>query len=169
MVLTREPGGTALGEALRGFLLREPAVSLRAELLLFLAARAQHVEEVIAPALAQGKVVLCDRFLDSTVAYQGYGRKLGAEWVEQLARLAVPLLPRGTLLLDLDPEQGLRRLRRERDRLEREEIAFHRAVREGFLARAAREPERIVVLDASQLQEHVEAEAWEVIERRWID
>lgn len=158
---TREPGGTPLGETVRQRLLDPDGTSLtpRAELLLYLAARAQHVEERIRPALRQGIVVICDRFTDASVAYQGYGRQLGADPVRRLNAFATDgLQPDLTFILDLEPEVGLGRARRgseaewgtvEGDRLEREALAFHHRVREGYLALAESAPERCVLLDAT--------------------
>jgi dTMP kinase len=156
VVVTREPGGTPLGEAVRQLLLvsaSQEAIGAQTELLLFLAARAQHLRDVIVPALAEGKIVLCDRFNDSSVAYQGYGRQLGSDRVAELCRLACGgFEPSLTFLLDVDPKIGLARAtaHRERDRLEREDAAFHRRVREGFLRLARQNPERIRVIDAGQ-------------------
>jgi dTMP kinase len=131
-----------------------------AELLLYAADRAQHVEEVVRPALAQGSVVLCDRYVDSTLAYQGYGRGLDMDLIGRLNALATGgLVPDLTLLLDLPVEQGLARVAASRqvDRLETEAIAFHHRLRDGYLALARREPARFVVIDATQAPEHVQA------------
>lgn len=149
----REPGGTAAGEAIRAILL-DPANSgldPRAELLLYEAARAQLVAEVIEPALAAGEVVVCDRFYDSTTAYQGYARGLDLEEVTRLNHVATGgLEPDATVVLDIGPEAGLARATvGGADRLEGEDEAFHRAVREGFLAIAAEERDRVRVVDAT--------------------
>ncbi len=150
--IVREPGGTAAGEAIRRILL-DPSATLDpvAELLLYEAARAQVVRDVIAPSLARGEVVLCDRFFDSTTAYQGYGRGLDLDVVRALHELATGgLAPDRTIVLDLDHAWGLSRATREgADRLEREDAAFHARVREGFLAIARQEPGRVRVIDAS--------------------
>lgn len=150
--LLREPGGTLIGEAIREILL-DPANSgldARAELLLYEASRAQLVAEVIEPALAAGEVVVCDRFFDSTTAYQGYARGLSLAEIETLNRAATGGLdPDLTVLVDVDPELGLERARSESrgaDRLESEALSFHVRVREGFLAIAA-EQDRVVVVD----------------------
>lgn len=160
-IQTREPGGTALAEEIRTLLLhpsKEVRIALRAELLLFLAARAEHIEEVILPALTEGKVVICERFHDSTIAYQGFGRHLGAGPVEQLCLLACgDLQPHVTFLLDLDPMRGLQRhlknRGRELDRLEQEKLSFHQEVRRGYLYLAERYPERITLLNGELPQE----------------
>jgi dTMP kinase len=158
----REPGGTAIGERIRSLLL-DPAygeMDPRTEMLLFAASRAQLVSEVIAPALARGVVVVSDRFVDASLAYQGVGRGLGVEVVRAVNAAATGgLSPDLTLLLDIDPADGLRRARRTTgrpaagawsggDRMEREALAFHERVREGFLSLARNEPHRIRVIDA---------------------
>lgn len=168
-VVTREPGGTELGRRLRAVLLEPTAqpFSPQAELLLYVADRAQHLTQVIEPALAAGRILLCDRYVDATVAYQGYGRELGPERIAGLHR-DPPLnrLPRRTLLLDLEPELALarareRNLRENLDetegRFERERLAFHRRVRQGYLARLAAEPQRIRRVDADGDPDLVEA------------
>ena len=151
VLITREPGGTPLGDQIRALLLsRSCPISARAELMLFLTSRVQHIEEVIKPALASGKVVLCDRFHDSTIAYQGAGRGLGLQEVEALCMsCCMGFQADMTLLLDLDPEMGLRRITRERDSLEREPLDFHKRVREAFLRLAERHVGRIRLLNAS--------------------
>lgn len=146
--VTREPGGDALAEGIRNLLLHT-TMTARAELLLFLASRAQNVEQVILPSLKAGEVVLCDRFIDSSVAYQGYARGLGREPVALLNTFATDgLVPDLTVLLDLAPEVGLAR-QTDTNRMEAESLAFHRQVRAGFLAEAEKAPERFCVLDAS--------------------
>ncbi|HEY8319627.1 MAG TPA: dTMP kinase [Amnibacterium sp.] len=161
VVRTREPGGTDLGLAIRDLVLhREGPVAPRAEALLYAADRAHHVATVVEPALARGDVVLQDRYLDSSVAYQGAGRVLDPEEVKRLSLWAVGgLLPRLTVLLDLDPRIGReRRAERTRfDRLEAEDDAFHQRVREAFLAAAAAEPGRFLVVDASRPADEVQA------------
>ncbi|HHW39716.1 MAG TPA: dTMP kinase [Syntrophomonadaceae bacterium] len=153
VLVTREPGGTRLSEAIRGILL-DPAfkeMTPFAEALLYAASRAQLVGEVVLPALGSGRVVLCDRFVDSSLAYQGYGRGLD---LEMLRRINAPAL-RGigaflTILLDLEPGEGLRRAAKpeKMDRLEQEDLSFHRRVRDGYLALANQNPERIKVVRA---------------------
>ena len=152
VVVTREPGGTELGRLLRTAVLHGEHVDPRTEALLYATDRAHHVHTVVRPALDRGAVVLTDRYLDSSVAYQGNGRDLGEEEVERLSLWAAGgLLPHLTVLLDLDPAAGLARLGGEPDRLERAGADFHRRVREAFLRRAAGDPSgRWLVLDASR-------------------
>lgn len=155
LCVTREPGGTPLAEEIRALLLtrRDEPVSPDAELLLMFAARAQHLENVIRPALARGEWVLCDRFTDATYAYQGDGRGLSRERIALLERFVQgDLRPDLTLLLDLPVEQGLARAaeRGEKDRFESEQHAFFERVRQGYRARAQAEPDRFRVIDASQ-------------------
>ncbi|WP_446425146.1 dTMP kinase [Mailhella sp.] len=167
---TREPGGCALGRQIRPLLLdAAQKVDARAELFLFLADRAQHVADTIRPALARGEWVICDRYADSTIAYQGYGRGMDVELLQSLNDCATGgLWPDITFLLDLPAEEGLSRalarngregLTQSEGRFEAEALAFHQRIREGFLIRAARWPERFRVLDASQSPEDVAAQA----------
>jgi len=159
VLLTREPGGTRLGEALRRILLARDgaATSSRTDALLFNAARAQLVAEVIVPALDAGEVVLCARFTDSTLAYQGYGAGVSLDDLRALASIATGgLEPDLTFLLEVDPEIGLRR-KAEADRTRFEasfDLDFHRRVRAGFLELAAAEPDRFVLVDSSR---HIDA------------
>jgi dTMP kinase len=149
---TREPGGTPAGEAIRTILLSNENAGLtdRAEALLFAAARGEHAAQVIRPALAAGTVVVCDRYLDSSVAYQGYGRELGAEYVRGLSMWATrDLVPDLTVLLDVDPAIGLSRVTSP-DRLESEPIDYHQRVRRAFVDIAAADPTRYLVIDADQ-------------------
>jgi dTMP kinase len=151
VVVTREPGGTPAGERMRAVLL-DPGVELhpRAEALLFAAARAELVAAVIRPALERGAVVLCDRYLDSSLAYQGDARGLGRGPVEEVNRFATGgLLPDLVVLLDLDPASGLRRRSGELDRIEAQDLAFHRRVRQAFCDLAAANPERFAVVDGA--------------------
>jgi dTMP kinase len=162
---TREPGGTRTAEVIRKVLLsatsKEP-ITPETEALLVLAARSQHVTHLIRPALARGSIVLCDRFADSTFAYQGYGRGLSLSWLEMANRAATGgLVPHLTLLFDLPPSVGLARRRRTRgtsNRLDRESEQFHRRVRRGFLRLASRAPRRIKVVDATRPVSVVQAE-----------
>lgn len=164
-----EPGSTLVGDHLRELLLKAVDVPLLgvAELFLYLAARAQLVNEAIKVALAAGRVVLCDRFVDSTAAYQGYGRGLDLSLIERLNRLAVDgIWPSLTVLLDLDPSVGLARStagRQDRDRFERESLAFHQRVREGYLALARAEPNRFLVLDAAQDPAAIADAVWKAV------
>lgn len=171
VVKTREPGGPPLSEHLRDLLLypkNEYQIGERAELLLFLAARAQHIEESILPALRQSKVVICERFNDSTIAYQGCARHLGMHYVEQLCKLVCDVEPTCTLLLDLDPSEGLKRVKqqagRKIDRVEQEYLQFHKEVRQGFLHLADKCPHRISVLDASETPQQILTAALKEIE-----
>ena len=155
VVTSREPGGTLLGERLREALLLsgEDAVppSPQTELLIFNAARAQLVREVVRPALEDDAVVICDRFTGSTVAYQHYGRRIPRDAVEAANMVATEgLQPDLVVLLDMEPERGFERTGKGRDYLERAGIEFHRAVRRGFLEQAAADPERWLVLDATK-------------------
>jgi dTMP kinase len=157
-VLTREPGGTPLGEKLRGLVLHEP-MEARTEALLMFAARRQHVADVIEPALAAGRWVVCDRFSDATYAYQCGGRGLPAEVVTALEAIAHPgLQPGATFLFDLDPALAYERQRgqgRAPDRFEAEKAGFFIRVRDAYLQRAARDPGRFHVIDAGQPLEAV--------------
>ena len=164
VVCTREPGGTPLAERIRALLLdpeHEPA-SPQAELLLMFASRAQHVRETILPALKRGAWVLCDRFTDSSYAYQGGGRGLDPAWIATLEREVVGIRPGLTLLLDVGVDEGRERARGRDlapDRIERERDEFFERVRAAYLARAAAEPQRIRVLDASRPAADVASEA----------
>lgn len=152
-LVTRDPGGTAFGRQIRRILLSpETKLCSLAELLLYEADRSQHVSEVIVPALADGYLVLCDRYIDSTVAYQGYARGLDLQLIDQLNAIATQgLKPSLTILFDIESESGLARLHPGgHDRLEREEITFHHKVRQGYLEIAAREPDRWRVIDAAR-------------------
>jgi len=160
VVLTREPGGTAIGDAIRHLLLEHPsgqAMSARAELLLFCASRAQLVDELIRPTLREGGIVLCDRYADSSLAYQGYGRGVDLAQLGWLLDFATGgLQPDLTLYYDLDPQVGLERRRRARllmaedwNRLDAQELAFHQRVYQGYEALIAQQPRRWARLDAS--------------------
>ncbi len=158
VVRTHEPGGSPIGAQVRRLLLSvaEHPLSPRAEALLYAAERAEHVASVVAPSLRRGDVVVCDRYVDSSVAYQGVGRALGADQVEQISRWAThSLVPTLTVLLDLDPALALSRSDDPADRLESEPLDFHRRVRTAFLDLAAREPRRYVVLDAARPEREV--------------
>jgi len=153
VAITREPGGTEMGNALRDLLLdlRHTDLRPRAELFLYLAGRSQHLETVIRPLLAQGTIILCDRFSDATVAYQGYGRRLLSPVFNRMVDYAADnLQPDLTLLLDLDPRTALSRVngRGEPNRLDRETLAFHTRVRRGYRDLADRFPRRIKMIDA---------------------
>jgi dTMP kinase len=180
VVVTREPGGTDTGEKIRHLLLDTATSSLspQAELALMFASRAQHIKEVIQPALAEGRVVLCDRFTDSTEAYQGGGRKLGSEPVLEMHRiLCGDLQPELTILMDSDVAASVERARRrnkthasrtksDENRFEQENRAFFGRVRTAYLAIAAREPERVVVVDARGTAQETHAQIMEVVRRK---
>ena len=163
VVTTREPGGTPIGDQVRSVLTRldNTAMNPRTEILLFLASRAQLVEELIRPETRAGRIVLCDRFADSTLAYQGYGHGYDLELLRGLLNFATGgLWPDLTLLLDLDPALGLQRKRNsaEWNRLDAYTLAFHQRVRDGFLELARAQPERWVTVDAGQPRDQVQAE-----------
>ncbi len=167
VLLTRAPGGTMTGELIRHLLLHhdEKDISFRCELFLFLADRAQHVEQVIVPALKKQTIVLCDRFNDSTVAYQGGARGFDPAWVRKLCLFATKdLEPDITLYLDIDPHEGLKRVERSKDRIEKEDIAFHQKIRLAYLQIAKQEPKRFHVLDASQSPDDVVRQALHVLD-----
>ena len=155
-LMTREPGGVPLAESIRSVVLDGGKdIADRTELLLFLAARAQHVEELVLPALSSGQTVICDRYSDSTIAYQGYARGMGPDIVWELCNFASDgLWPSLTFLLDITAEEGLRRSGCE-DRMEAESLDFHKNVRNGFLDIAKRNPERFVILDATKPPEMI--------------
>ncbi|MEC7839482.1 MAG: dTMP kinase [Chlamydiota bacterium] len=176
VVATREPGGTKLGEKIREWVLNQDAnvaICDYAELMLFLAARTQHIDELIEPALSSGKVVLCDRFNDSTIAYQGAARGLGVDAVKQQCELACHgVLPDLTLFLDVDVEIGIERTKKTAkdtaqqgaiDRIESEEMNFHRTVRKAMQDLASDDPKRIVTIDASLPLEVVYQKAIDVV------
>ena len=152
VVLTHEPGGTALGDEIRRALKRKSSsfISPQAELFLVAASRAQLVTEVIRPALEEGKVVICDRFTHSTMVYQGYGRGLDFTAIKMVNNMATRYLnPDLIILLDISPEQGLARKQSLKDRFELEDLSFHKRVKEGYLKMAAAEPDRWLVINAS--------------------
>ena len=163
VVLTREPGGTKIGEQIRQILLDNDCKEMSAvtEALLYAASRAQHVEELIIPALEEGKVVLCDRFADSSTAYQGMGRGLGPEAIININKFATRgLMPDITILLDIDPKIGLNRVKitKEADRLEQEKIDFHKRVYKGYKDLANMYPDRIKVIKADKTIEEISRE-----------
>jgi dTMP kinase len=150
VVVTREPGGTSLGEEIRALVLHGGDVAPWAEAALYAASRAQHVEQVIRPALARGATVICDRYVDSSVAYQGIARGLGLERVLDLNLAAVEgLLPDRTILLEIGPADAAARVGGDRDRIEREDDGFHARVADAYRQLAARFGERYVVLDGT--------------------
>ena len=173
VVATAEPDGTLLGASLRRVLGEVDRVAPLTEALLFAASRAEHVQRVIRPALADGQVVLCDRYVDSTVAYQGYGRGVALETVAELNRLATGgVMPDLTLVLDLDVSEGLRRARARRgalaacDPFERLAIEFHERVRKGYWTIRDLEPERVTLVDADRAESLVAKEMAALVARR---
>ncbi len=167
VLVTFEPGDTPVGQHIRRIVL-DPATGHledRTEALLYAADKAEHVAKVVRPALADGKVVITDRYVDTSLAYQGHGRGLQAEELERVLRWATgDLRPQLTVLLDVDPEAGLSRFEG-RDRIEAESVDFHRRAREGFLALASADPEHYLVLDATQDREVITAAVRERLER----
>lgn len=180
VVVTREPGGCQIADAIRAILLdaRNSTMVPMAELLLYAAARAQHVAEVVEPALSAGKIVLCDRFTDSTMTYQGFGRNLDRELIVQLNTLAAgSIKPDLTLVFDCPVEMGLARAMARinanstarEERFEQESLLFHQRIRNGFLSLAAAEPARFIVLDGSRGIEEIEATVLNTIFSRLPD
>ncbi|XEC95007.1 dTMP kinase [Paenibacillus tarimensis] len=174
VLITREPGGIPIAENIRQVVLdtRNTAMDARTEALLYAAARRQHLVEKVRPALRNGKVVICDRFVDSSLAYQGYARGLGIEEVWEINRFAVEdTMPDLTLWMDVSPEVGLSRINRaqvrEVNRLDLEEMAFHMKVREGYRLLAERSGRRIVRLNAEQPQENILEEGIAALEQRF--
>jgi dTMP kinase len=176
VVVTREPGGTKIGEEIRHILKHADAgvgMFPETELLLFAASRAQLVREVIEPALTAGKIVLCDRFMDSTTVYQGVGRKIQSGPVHMINTFAVgDVVPDVTVVIDVPAEVGFERLRHRvtdlPDRMEAENIEFYRNVREGYLMLAKALPERFVIVDGCEEIEAVEETLWKALRRRVI-
>jgi dTMP kinase len=173
VVVTREPGGTQIGEEIRHLLIHSAAndeMCPETELLLFAASRAQLVRELILPALEAGKVVICDRFLDSTTVYQGVARSISLDPVNHINQFAVGnVMPAITIVLDVPPEVSMSRIKRRAsdlpDRMERENISFYRLVREGYLLLAKSIPERFRVFDGTKEEETLAGEIWNAIEQ----
>ena len=165
VVLTREPGGKGLGEKVREILLNyEGDVSDRCESFLFLADRAQNIDIIVTPAVQKGEIVLCDRHIDSTVAYQGYGRCLDIKEINMLNNLATNgKKPDLTFVFDVDVETSMKRVGKEKDRMESAGIDFHNRVRNGYLELAKQEPERIKVIDATKTIEEIHQKVVEII------
>ncbi len=166
VLVTREPGGKGLGEKFREILLNyDGVVSERCESFLFLADRAQNIDTIVKPAVNLGKIVLCDRHIDSSVAYQGYGRGLDIEEIKQLNTLATGgLLPDLTLVFDIDIETSMQRVGKEKDRMESAGDAFFNRVRNGYLELAKQEPERIKVVNATESIEQIHKKVVEIFE-----
>ena len=176
VLITREPGGTLIGEKIRN-LLQDPShkneISDMAELLLFSASRAELIASRIQPALKRGEIVICDRFYDSTYVYQGLGRAIGMEIVEQLNQITVGTLkPDLTILLDLDAKVGIERAKSrqsgELDRIENESLAFFEAVRNGYLELAKKEPERFKTIDGLLSVDAIKAIIWDTVETKFL-
>lgn len=167
VVLTREPGGKGLGEKVREILLNyDGEVSDRCESFLFLADRAQNIDIIVNPAVKAGKIVLCDRHIDSTVAYQGYGRGLDIERINMLNNLATNgKKPDLTFVFDVDVETSMKRVGKEKDRMESAGIDFHNRVRQGYLELAKQEPNRIKVIDATKSIEEIHDEIINILNK----
>jgi len=173
IILTREPGGTPIAEEIRNVILdkKNTAMDPRTEALLYAASRRQHLVEKVIPALKEGKLVLCDRFIDSSLAYQGGAREIGIDNVYNMNLFATEgMLPDLTILFDIKPEVGLARIaansQREVNRLDVEKLAFHNKVRDSFHELAKRFPERFVIIDASKGPDEVFEESYKAIEDR---
>lgn len=174
-LITREPGGIEIAEKIRSIIL-DPAhteMDARTEALLYAAARSQHLEQRVRPALKEGLIVLCDRFVDSSIVYQGHARGLGMEEVRNINKFAVgDLMPDLTFYLDIEPERGLARIAasgsREINRLDLENLDFHRKVREAYLLLAKEDPERIVTLDADRPVSLLEQDMIRVLKERLL-
>lgn len=174
VVTTREPGGTEIGEQIRNIIVhnsRGDEMCAETELLLFAAARAQLVREVIAPALLRGAIVLSDRFLDSSTVYQGIGRNLAADPVNQINRFAVGnVMPDLTIVIDVPEDVSLARLKQRAsdlpDRMERQNVDFYKKVREGYLVLAKSMPERFIVVDGTKGEDTVEKKIWAELQPR---
>lgn len=168
-VLSREPGGTKIGDDIRKILLDPSNKMMKplTELILYGASRAQHLEELIKPSIADGKMVLCDRYSDSTTAYQGAARRLPTEVLKKIDDIATGgFKPDLTIVLDVDPAEGLKRAGRRSapDRFEQEEMSFHERVREGYLRIAKADPRRVKVVDGSGSVENIQAEIVKLVE-----
>lgn len=172
VVLTREPGGVSIAEQIREVILntKNTEMDKRTEALLYAAARRQHLVEIVIPALSAGKIVMCDRFIDSSLAYQGNARGIGMEEVLDINQFAIEdKMPDLTLYFDIDPEEGLKRISkhsgREVNRLDLESVEFHTSVREGYQKVIRQYPDRIRVVDASKSKEEVINDAYEIVTR----
>lgn len=172
VVMTREPGGIMISEKIRNIILdnEHTMMDRNTEALLYAAARRQHLVEKVKPAIEAGKIVICDRFIDSSLAYQGFARGIGVEEILAINKFAIgETMPNKTILFDIEPSVGLKRINahetREKNRLDVESLAFHEKVREGYLSLVDRYPERIEVIDASRSLEEVLEEVYKVIKR----
>lgn len=174
LLLTREPGGNVIAEKIRDIILdkNHTAMDPRTEALLYAAARRQHLVDKVLPALAKGNIVLCDRFVDSSIAYQGYARQIGVDGIIEINRFATDgKQPDLTFYLDIDVEIGLNRIRQNRsdeiNRLDMETLEFHRSVRQGYLAISNQDTKRVVVLDATQTTEKLLQECLDILKQRF--
>ncbi|WP_438314020.1 dTMP kinase [Sporosarcina sp. FA9] len=172
VILTREPGGVPIAEKIRHIILdnRHKEMDAKTEALLYAAARRQHLTEIVIPALQKGSIVLCDRFIDSSLAYQGYARGLGIDEVLSINRFAIgDTMPDLTIFFDINPEDGLARIsnnnEREQNRLDNESINFHKKVYEGYQLLIDRFPNRIHKTDASQSKKIVKENVWEIMSK----
>ena len=170
VVMTREPGGIMISEKIRNIILdnEHTMMESRTEALLYAAARRQHLVEIVQPAIEAGKIVICDRFIDSSLAYQGYARGIGVEEILAINKFAIgDTMPNKTILFDIDPSVGLARINahksREKNRLDVESLTFHEKVREGYLSLVEQYPERIEVIDASRSIDTVLEDVYKVI------
>lgn len=175
IIMTREPGGTPISEQIRNVILNKEntAMDPRTEALLYAASRRQHLVEKVWPAVKEGKIVICDRYLDSSLSYQGYARGLGIDEILNVNMYATEgTYPNLTLLFDIEPEKGLARIsansKREVNRLDLEKLSFHKLVREGYLKLAERFPDRFVIIDASKPLEEVANNAFLAIKQRLV-
>jgi len=160
VIALREPGNTLIGEKIRRVLLdtKNKAMTVTCEMLLYMAARAQLVEEIIKPALKKGKFVVCDRFLDSTLAYQGFGGKLDVKIIKQVGKIAtLGIKPDLTLLLDIEPREGLKRAGRVKDRIELRKLSYHKKVRRGYFKLSKLEPRRLKIVPVQKLRRKTQA------------
>jgi len=165
---TFEPGGTPLGQEIRKLLLHRPEpMAERAELFLYAADRAEHVKNIIRPALERGEIVVCDRYYHSTMAYQGYGRGISTKLIRDIMDIAIDdVEPDRVFLIDIPVEEGFKRIKssgRVRDRIESEAITFHQKLREGYLDMAKKEPERFVVMDGTESPDDIHRFIWEEV------
>ena len=168
VVFVREPGGVNVSEQIREILLdvKNKNMTKECETLLYMASRAQLVREVIAPALQKGRIVLCDRFLDSTVAYQGYGCGVDLNFIYSLGKFATKnLVPDLTFVFDIDAKAGLSRIKRAKDRIEQRELAYHNRVRRGYLALAREDKKRIRLIDSQQSKEAIQKQVQDFLNK----
>jgi dTMP kinase len=159
VLVSREPGGSFIAENIRNLVLdpKHVGMSFHTEALLYAASRAQHLDDILIPAFKTHDLILCDRYIDSSFAYQGYARQLGFEFVKSINQYALHYMPDLTFYIDVDPKIGIQRIqhRQELDRLDQEHLAFHQSVREGYLEISKQFPKRIIVIDGHQSIEHV--------------